>query len=128
MINFESSLTCSDAKIATATISSITEALENNMRKVGQVFEKMGVMVTDATGEFRNLGEVYKEAYNKLEDEGFCMPQKVDEPIATWTFGTFDILNHKRDFDFLHENAYNYIIPIFSPILPDNNSIIKIMT
>ena len=128
MSNFKSSLTCSGVKTATATISSISKALKENVQKVGQVFEKMGVMVTDATGEFRNLGEVYKEAYNKLEDEGFCMPQKVDKPIATWTFGTFDILNHKRDFDFLHENAYNYIIPIFSPLLPDNNSIIKIIT
>lgn len=63
----------------------------------------MGITVYTPEGEYRNLGEVLKEAYDKKETEQL----RPATPAKT------EISNQKESFDFLEQNAYDHIQSIF---------------
>lgn len=65
----------------------------------------MGITVYTPEGEYRNLGEVLKEAYDKKETEQL----RPATPAKT------EISNQKESFDFLEQNAYDHIQSIFDP-------------
>ena len=66
----------------------------------------MGITVYTPEGEYRNLGEVLKEAYDKKE---------IVEQLRPATPAKTEISNQKESFDFLEQNAYDHIQSIFDP-------------
>ena len=95
-----------------ATTSEISEAI----KKVSDTLRKINVTVSDATGNFRTFGEVFSDIYDAMEEEPDLLPsEKAYKLLRSETPIKTEISNQKKPFDFLEQNAYDHIQPIFNP-------------
>ena len=82
------------------------EDICKGLERASKVLTDLGITVYTPEGEYRNLGEVLKEAYDKKE---------MVEQLRPATSAKTEISNQKESFDFLEQNAYDHIQSIFDP-------------
>lgn len=108
-------ITTTNELAMTANDISITvDELSRHIQLVGETFKKMGITFKDATGKFRNFGDVYQETYDALKNDTYDI-QKSTEPIGPGTIERIESSNEKDVFNFLQQNAYDHIEEIFNP-------------
>ena len=100
-------VTVSEITSATNAISCTIDEVVANIRKVTEALSKLNISCFTPAGEFRNFGEVFQEAYDKLENE------KSQELLGPATLKETEKSNEKSDFDFLNQNVYDHIESIF---------------
>lgn len=101
-------ITVSEITSATNAISCTVDEAVASIRKVAETLAKLNISCFTPAGEFRNFGEVFQEAYNKIEDE------KSQELLGPATLKETEKSNEKSDFDFLNQNIYDHIESIFN--------------
>lgn len=106
--------TTNQLAIAANTVSATIDELSRHIQLVGETFKKMGITFKDATGKFRNFGDVYQETYDALKNDTYDV-QKSAELIGPVTIGKIENPNEKDVFDFLEQNVYDHIEEVFNP-------------
>ena len=108
------------ATTATSSFSTVTDAISESMKKLSDALSKINVTCFTANGEYKNFGEIFSEVYEKIddipekskttiEDNSSCFLPRPETPI------NIDFSNQNESFDFLNQNAYDYISVIFDP-------------
>lgn len=100
-------ITISEITNAASAISCTVDEAVAGIQKVAEVLSKLNISCFTSEGEFRNFGEVFQEAYDKIEDE------KSQELLGPATLKETEKSNEKSDFDFLNQNVYDHIESIF---------------
>jgi DNA polymerase III sliding clamp (beta) subunit (PCNA family) len=120
--------------VATQSISSTIDELSKGLSDLGKVFRNMNITCRTPEGEYKNISEVFEETYDKItkeEAEQFnndikrlsrvqerdLIKSEAEENSQTLlrpeTLEKTEISNEKGVFDFLKQNAYDHIEPIF---------------
>lgn len=90
------------------------------MKKLSNALSKINVTCFTASGEYKKFGEIFSEVYEKIDD----VPEELKETIENnssyilprpETPINIDFSNQNESFDFLNQNAYDYISVIFDP-------------
>lgn len=114
MIDINSAIGALDElSIVANKVSVTTDAFSEHIELVGKALNSLGITVKDSLGRFRNFGDVYQEAYNNVKNAKDCDKKDI-EPIGPVSIEKIEIPKEKEFFDFLEQNAYDYIEPFFN--------------
>lgn len=91
--------------LATQCGSSIKD-ISAGLARVSEALISLGVNVFTPEGEYRNIGEVLEEAYHACDE-------KENDRLRPETSEITENSNENMVFDFLEQNAYDHIEPIF---------------
>ena len=108
------------ATAATDSFSVVTDSITKSMKKLSNALSKINVTCFTASGEYKKFGEIFSEVYEKIDNA----PEELKETIENnssyilprpETPINIDFSNQNESFDFLNQNAYDYISVVFDP-------------
>ena len=108
------------ATTATISTSACIDTISESMKKISNALSKINATCFTPDGEYKNFGDIFTEVYEKIDDAPEELKTTVEDSSSyilprPKTPINIDFSNQNKPFDFLEQNAYDYISVIFDP-------------
>lgn len=108
------------AMVATESCAVSVNDFSEGLKKISNALSKMNITCLTPEGDFKKFGDIFTEVYEKIDDVPEELKTTIEDNFSyvlprPETPINIDFSNQNKPFDFLEQNAYDYISVIFDP-------------